>query len=76
MAEFATLLQVDKIEPLSYRGTTVSKQERQKLIQLFKDKCTDKYVILNDIELYPGDGLHYTIKGQQQVFEAVKKVFD
>ena len=50
-------------------------QERQKLIQIFKDNCTDKYVILNDIELYPGDGLHYTIKGQQQVFDEVKRVF-
>ena len=50
-------------------------QERQKLIQIFKDNCTDKYVILNDIELYPGDGLHYTIKGQQQVFDEVKKLF-
>lgn len=51
-------------------------QNRQKLIQLFKDNCIDKYVVLNDIELYSGDGMHYTIKGQQQVFEEVKKVFN
>ena len=50
-------------------------QERKKLVQLFKDNCSDKYVELNNIELIQSDGMHYSIKGQQQVFDEVKKVF-
>ena len=51
-------------------------QERNKLVQLFKDNCSDKYIELNNIDLIKGDGVHYSNKGQQQVFEKVKEYFD
>ena len=54
---------------------TSSEEERNKLAQLFRDNCNDKYVELNNIELIKGDGMHYSIKGQQQVFDEVKKLF-
>lgn len=50
--------------------------ERNELISIFTKKYSDKYVILNDIELIKGDGVHYSVKGQEMVFDAVKKVFD
>lgn len=50
-------------------------QERNKLIQLFKNNCTDKYVILDNIDLIKSDGMHYSIKGQQQIFDIVKVLF-
>lgn len=50
-------------------------EERQKLIKIFKDNNLEIYVELNNIELIKGDGIHYSTKGQQQVFEEVKKIF-
>ena len=50
-------------------------QERNKLTQLFKN-TNDKFVELNNIDLIKGDGMHYSIKGQQQVFDEVKKIFN
>ena len=50
--------------------------ERKKLIEIFKNNMSEKYIELNNIELINGDGLHYSIKGQQQVFDEIKKLFD
>ncbi len=50
--------------------------ERQKLIKLFKDNYKDTYIELNNIDLVKGDGMHYSVEGQKQVFDIVKKYFD
>ena len=65
----------DYINDAKYFFDIKKEQERIKLIQLFKDNCSDKYVELNNIDLIKGDGMHYSIKGQQKVFDEVKKVF-
>lgn len=51
-----------------------SEKERLLLIEKFKHEYVGDYVILNDIELADGDGLHYTIGGQRKVFEIVKEI--
>ena len=52
-----------------------SNEERDKLIVLFKNNCKDKYIVLNNVDLIIGDGVHYSIKGQEIVYNEIKKLF-
>ena len=52
-----------------------SYETRLKLIDKFKKDCNDTYVLLDNIDLLSNDGTHYSIKGHEMVFDAVKDVF-
>ena len=65
LAEFATLLQVDRIEPLSYQGTTVSKQQRQKLIDAYRTKINtlleNRLMIIRNSMIAPDESTYKSL---------------
>ena len=52
-----------------------SYENRLKLIDKFKKDYNDTFIELDDIDLIQ-DGVHYSIKGHQQVFDELKKIFN
>lgn len=50
-------------------------QERIKLIEMFKSS-NNKYVEIKNIDLEENDGVHFSKKGHQMIFDEIKKLFD
>lgn len=65
LAEFATLLQVEKIDPLSNKGTTVSEQQRQKLIDAYRTKINllleNRLLIIRNSMIAPDENTYKSL---------------